>query len=388
MSIQWTGSRIEGQTEQRSLPRLINRYIYEEDSTITIFDILRLTELLILSSHFTEAHLIASTLYTLVRDFELTDNGKKRDFKIDTPSTLEVFWNVNQSVFPRPQRAPHSVRDDNHKMSLRQKQWSNYAQCTYSKWNVEFMDNESPSSVWRETDDPATLATCARLLAKTTTRYTYPPENLAREALEVAQKLYATPDIPKEAWAWKSNEPRRHAHLLYRRLPIELAIHLGDFLMVPGIFDVLPLLARGGKESNPFSIPKQDAVGMVREITAVLELRAKHGGHRELHPTKVGWSELLNRLAEGVWHLHHEEYQEMGIKNANDLLYEPATKEEITAAEKKVGELPADFKEMVRVANGFKSRPDFFEGGIPGIQDITIKEGDDGYLRYELGDYS
>ena len=91
---------------------------------------------------------------------------------------------------------------------------------------------------------------------------------------------------------------------------------------------------------------------MVRELTAVLELRATHGGHRELHPTKAGWRELLNRLAEGVWHIYREEYQEMDLKSANDILYEPATEEEITAAEKKVGELPADFKEMVRVANG------------------------------------
>jgi hypothetical protein len=40
------------------------------------------------------------------------------------------------------------------------------------------------------------------------------------------------------------------------------------------------------------------------------------------------------------------------MKSAKDILYEPATEEEITAAEEKVGGLRADFKEMVRLANG------------------------------------
>ena len=130
MSIQWTGSFLEGKTEQRSLSRLINSYVYTEDCEIPIFEILRLTELLILSSHFTEAHLIASAVYTLVKDSEFTDKGEERCIKIRTPSTLEAFWNANQSVFPRPKRAPHIFRDTNRKMPLRQKQWSNYAQCT------------------------------------------------------------------------------------------------------------------------------------------------------------------------------------------------------------------------------------------------------------------
>ena len=127
---------------------------------------------------------------------------------------------------------------------------------------------------------------------------------------------------------------------------------LGDFLMVPGIYDVLPLLARGGKESNPFFIPKEDAVVIVREITAALELRAEHGRQWALHPSKVGWRELLDRLAEGAWKVNRKEYQSMGIQSAKDILYDPASEEEITAAEEKVGELPADFKEMVRLANG------------------------------------
>lgn len=85
MSIQWTGSFLEGKTEQRSLSRLINSYVYTEDCEIPIFEILRLTELLILSNHFTEAHLIASAVYTFVKDFEFTEKGEERRFKIETP---------------------------------------------------------------------------------------------------------------------------------------------------------------------------------------------------------------------------------------------------------------------------------------------------------------
>jgi hypothetical protein len=106
----------------------------------------------------------------------------------------------------------------------------------------------------------------------------------------VALKLYAKPDPPREECGWEPDKPKRQSYLLYRRLAVELAIRLGelqtaadtlgqglrqdsftnggdlnDFLMVPGIYDVLPLLARVGKENNPFFISKEDAVVMVRD---------------------------------------------------------------------------------------------------------------------------
>ncbi|KAL2699781.1 hypothetical protein AAEP93_009756 [Penicillium crustosum] len=358
MSIQWI-DQWEAKTHQ-TLPRLIKSYIDKEDFSRAVRDILRLTELLILSSHLTEAHLIASAVFRLVRDFKFTDKGENLDLEIHTPTTLEIFWNVHKSTFPQPRRAPCSDRSDRETW-ITQQQWGKYRECTRTGWmlqHVGLAEPENPSSIWRETDDPAMLAMCARLLAKTTIPCTYPPDNLAREALEVAQKLYATPDTPSEE----------------------------DFLMVPGIYDVLPVLARGGKESNPFFITKEDAVVMVREITAALELRAEHGRQWELHPSKVGWRELLDRLAEGAWKTHRKEYQSMGIQSANDILYDPATEEEITAAEEKVGELPADFKEMVRLANGFIGGWHFFAGGIAGIQYITTEGNgyaDIGYEHYE-----
>jgi hypothetical protein len=65
----------------------------------------------------------------------------------------------------------------------------------------------------------------------------------------------------------------------------------------------------------------------------------------------------LERVVEqtccGRWKIHQKEYKRMGITSADRiLLYDPATEEEIQAAEAEVGELPADFKEMLRLANG------------------------------------
>ena len=50
--------------------------------------------------------------------------------------------------------------------------------------------------------------------------------------------------------------------------------------------------------------------------------------------------------------MNRGEYRSNGVRCAQDILYSPATEKQIKAAEKKVGELPADFKEMVRIANG------------------------------------
>jgi hypothetical protein len=170
---------------------------------------------------------------------------------------------------------------------------------------------------------------------------------------------------------------RRQSSLLYRRLAIELAIRLeeyqtaadilsqglkldglsdhhsiDDYLILPGIYSVLPLLAKGGKESNPFFITEADADVIVRELTNAMELRATSGRQWDLAEDKVGWRELLNRLAAGAWKIHQKEYKRIGVTSADGILYDPATEEEIRAAEAEVGELPADFKEMPRLANG------------------------------------
>jgi hypothetical protein len=236
--------------------------------------------------------------------------------------------------------------------------------------------------IWQKTDDAPTIAMCARLLAKDKTPTQYPPLDRLREALAASEKLYAQPQVPITEWRseWKGNKTvRRHSYLLYRRLVVELAIRVGEldtaarilslgltldgfnsfdggqlerYLAVPGIYDVLPILAEKGKEGNPFFIEKQDADVMVREITMAVESRVEKGRQWSLAPERVGWEELLNRLAEAAWRVNNKAYRRLGVKTASHILYSPASEEEIQAAERKVGELPADFKEMLRIANG------------------------------------
>ncbi|KAM0542656.1 hypothetical protein ACHAPJ_012688 [Fusarium lateritium] len=151
---------------------------------------------------------------------------------------------------------------------------------------------------------------------------------------------------------------------------------LDRYLFLPGIYSVLPLLAKRRKERNPFYIEADDADAMVQEVTAALELRAREGRQWSLAPEKVGWRELLDRLTNGAWAVNRQEYEGLGLTCAENILYPPATEEEIAEAEAKVGELPPDFKEMVRVANGFQGGWHFLNGGINGLEDIDLADPD------------
>lgn len=371
MSIKWVDPYDD--EPNKTLSGLIKSYVDKEDPSHAVYQILRLTSNLLLSNHLTEAHAISSAVFQLIEDFEINDNGKPFDIEISTPLALEIFWHVHQSEFPRPERAP-SNSNESPDVYLPQKQWDKYRECTRTGWMKDRLGIDEPEdpSIWRETNDPAMLAMCARLLAKTTTPCHYPQDNMAREALEAAQKLYKAPEALPASAAPQFTKPIRHSFLLYRRLAVELAIRLGelqtaadllaeglmrdhlpvggevdDFLAIPGIYAVLPLV-----KSNPFFISKEDATVMAQEIISALKLRAEHGRQWELSPSKVGWRELLDRLVEGAWVVHNKECRAMGLKGPKDLLYEPATEEEITIAEEMSGELPSDFKEMVRLANG------------------------------------
>ncbi|KAJ5317812.1 hypothetical protein PENANT_c004G10869 [Penicillium antarcticum] len=400
MVIQWIDT--EGPRVPTTLPRLIKSYIDPKDPSKAAHNILRLAHLLLLSNHLTEAHEIASGVFRLGKNLIERDDNRV-DLPLYTPISLEIFWQEHQEAFPRPEDAPKPNRGPL-ATYLAKEQWGKYRECTRTGWMLDRYGLAEPEDplIWRETDDPKMLAMCARLLAKTTTPGTYPPQDRMREALAAGQKLYAMPEIPIEHWLLNRPEnSQRQCWLLYRRLIVEMAIRvgeqqtaadilgqalrvdgfanggtLGEFLMVPGIYDVLPLLARGGKETNPFFIPKADAEVMVKKILEALELRAKHGRQWALDESKVGWKELLNRLAEGAFKTHPKEYRAMGVKTAEEILYDPATEKEIKAAEKKVGKLPDDLKDMVRVANGFQGGWHLFGGGIAGIQHIGFDDGD------------
>ncbi|OBT72484.1 hypothetical protein VF21_08524 [Pseudogymnoascus sp. 05NY08] len=172
---------------------------------------------------------------------------------------------------------------------------------------------------------------------------------------------------------------------------------LQDFLFVPGIYDVLPLLAKGGNESNPYFIEEQDADTLVKDIISAVDLRVTKGQQRRLPPREAGWDDLLERLAQGAWTVNSREYKGMGFESAADILFPPATEAEIEAVEKDHGELPADFKDMVRIANGYRGGRHFLAGGMTGIQDIAPSDSPLEEVEYDFysrglkeneGDYS
>lgn len=263
---------------------------------------------------------------------------------------------------------------------LERSQWGKHRECTRTGWMLDHCSLPEPEDphVWRDTDDANMLGMCCRLLAKHKTERQYPSQERMKEALEVAKKLYSQPQVCVSEWKFQRGV-RRHGALVYRRLAVELAVRTGglecaaemlglglrldgfsevdggsirEYLMLPGIWDVLPLLAAKGKEGNPYFIEKEDAEVMVKEIIMTLELRARDGRQWSLAPRKIGWEELLNRLAEGAWKVNRKEYRTMGLKCAADILFPPATEEEIATS---YGDLPQDLKEMVRVANGWVS---------------------------------
>ncbi|KAK0102514.1 hypothetical protein ONS95_006128 [Cadophora gregata] len=255
------------------------------------------------------------------------------------------------------------------------------------------------------------LAMCCRLLAKTKTRGEYVSLARMREALDVARKLYALPEERRKLDGSKEARYSWHSTLLYRRLPIEMAIRLGklvvakeilsqalcsdgfcnggsleEFLMVPGVWDVLPLLNADGKKSNRYFIPKKDADNLVKGVVDALELRAKEGRQWSLAPGKLSWRNLLERLARGAWKANKREYKEIGLHSWKEILEQPAGEEEIEEAEEEFGELPTDFKDMCRVANGFKGGYHFLAGGICGIDSMFFDDGETELEHYE-GDF-
>lgn len=383
MSVSWVQSDPDEPFAQRKLSRLIKSIVDPEDPIPAIHEIANLGDLLILSNHLDKANELLSAAYS----FAAHAGGSPLTPRLGQ----QVFWETHKE-FKYPENLPSYSLD-----KLESTRWGKYRECTRTGWMLEHWgvaEPPNPSEIWRETNDPVMLAMCARLLAKTMVPETYPPPETMREALAVAQKFYALPELPISEWmsqlksaparppskTYDPARPPRHSDLLYRRLVIELALRLNEFqtaadllgqalrmdgltydgslghyLILPGIYDALTLLAEGGKERNPFFIPHDDAEVIVSEVKQALELRATKGRQWELAEDKVGWIELLDRLAAGAWKVYRKEYRSMGVMSADEILFDPATEKAISKAEKKVGELPSDLKAMARVANGYVS---------------------------------
>lgn len=384
MSISWYNGAW-GDPSQQTLPELVSSYLELSDLSTAVTETFYLANVLILSNHIDKAHELIDALYKHRNEIAPATSTSANG---STP-VLEYFWQTHKDKLSRPigEEQYESVLKFNSLTLdeyLAKEQRGQYRECCRTDWMPKHLSITEPKDphIWRETNNPAILAMCSRLLAKEENQGVYPLHERMREALAAAMKLYAQPQAPIERGvnyisteAWKS----RHSFLLYRRLAIELAIRMGeletasevlsmalrldgfgsssgaslqDFLFVPGIYDVLPLLAKGGKESNPFFIEEQDADTLVKDIISAVDLRVTKGQQLPLPPREAGWKELLERLAQGAWRVNSREYQGMGLESAADILFPPATEAEIEAVEKDHGELPADFKEMVRIANG------------------------------------
>ncbi|KAH6690263.1 hypothetical protein BKA61DRAFT_742721 [Leptodontidium sp. MPI-SDFR-AT-0119] len=328
---------------------------------------LHLAQLLLLSNHLSQANTLLSAIYT--HGPSIIPPSPHEESKVDTHNSLEAFWLAHPSTHPRLANAPALYTSNNQTLEekLEYERWGKFRECTLTGWMHEHCNLREPKDAhrWRESDDPRMIAMCSRLLAKTKERGEYVSLARMREALDAALKLYALPVKKGEYDGSKEAKCRRYCSLLYKRLPIELAIRLGELeiargilsealcqdgfcnegsleeiLMIPGIWDVLPLLNEKGKEGNVYFITEGDADVLVKGVIGALELRTKEGRQWSLAPEKVTWKELLERLARGAW------------------------------------KLPRDFKEMCRVSDGFKGGYLFLAGGLAGIESMFFDGGE------------
>lgn len=392
---------------KHNISDLVSLLLEPVDATEGLRKISRLAQLLLLSNQLDQAYALLCALDEHQEAILPPSSLSNHALQMGT-RPFSHFWEA-YPTYVYPGKAPEKLEDSDVASARRKtQQWHEYRECTRTGWMLEHCNLPEPADPhkWRETDDEPMIAMCARLLAKDKTPGQYPSEQRMREALDAAKKLYAHPQVPITEWKfkWDGNKTvRRHSYLLYRRLVVELAIRLGEletaadilsmglrldgfndvdggqldrYLVLPGIYDVLPLLAKRGKEGSPFYIETEDANAIVKEVKAAIQLRAREGRQWSLAPEKVGWKELLDRLAKGAWAVNRTEYEEQGLTCAEDILHSPATEEEIAEAEAKVGELPPDFKEMVRIANGFYGGWHFLGGGINGLEDIDLADDD------------
>lgn len=346
----------------------------------------RVAQLLLLSNNIDQAYRLICALCEHHKVLSASSKNDEQPFQLPSRSYAN-FWASFPALASPEQSSNQQTGSDGtttRQARLAMEQWNEYRETTRTGWMLDRFNLPEPNDphVWQETDDPNMIAMCARLLAKDKNPGQYPSLEAMREALAAGKKLYAQPQVPITEWKFERNGSqtiRRHSYLLYRRLMVEIAIRVGDlgsatevlslglrldgfnlmdggqldrYLFIPGIYSVLPLLAERGKEGNPFFIEEDDAAAIVEQITAALDLRARKGRQWSLAADKVGWKELMDRLAKAAWVVNRAEYERQGLTCAEDILYPPATEEAITEAESRVGDLPAEYKEMVRVSNG------------------------------------
>ncbi|KAH9220299.1 hypothetical protein DL95DRAFT_422232 [Leptodontidium sp. 2 PMI_412] len=324
---------------------------------------LHLAQLLILSNRLSQANTLLSAIYT--HGQFIIPPSPYEESKVDTYNSLEAFWLDHPSTHPRPANAPalYTSKDQTLEEKLEYELWGKFRECTLTGWMHEHCNLRKPKDAhcWREG-----CSLCYVSLAR------------MQEALDAALKLYALPVKKGEYDGSKEAKCRRYCSLLYKRLPVELAIRLGELDIARGILSVALCQdgfcngGGGGKEGNAYFITEGDTEVLVKGVIGALKLRAKEGRQWSLAPEKVTWKGL--------------EYREKGVSSWRGVLNEPASEEEIEEAEKKLGELPRDFKEMCRVSDGFKGGYLFLAGGLAGIESMFF-DGGETELEHHAGDF-
>ncbi len=219
---------------------------------------------------------------------------------------------------------------------------------------------------WRDSSDPAFVEECARMLSWPSGDK-WPDDETTREVLEAMQKSRSLLNGERPAPSIRSyslevgtalrvgTEEAREVTEQILENSNDVDWHhssnkswMSDCLCFKNMRPVLSSLS-----AQVLKLSRVDAGAACRDLVEAIESRL--GGDLQVPLPSVGWNELLDRLAKAAFLVYggDEYYKEVGIANYEDILFPPATQEEIEEAEDTLGELPADFKEMVAVHNGY-----------------------------------
>lgn len=239
---------------------------------------------------------------------------------------------------------------------------------------------------WRTTEDPRVHADCAILLCRRSAEEGADPGRIV-EAFEVLDRMFV-PLRGKKLMLCDEDQPYFDTISLYLSLAVRLgaldkarrAVTLAadasffglltDLLSNPLLYELY--FGKGGV-SRPDTEPlmtEAEASLAVREITEALIQRKHNGPQEPLHG--VGWPELLQRFSEAAFKLHKKEYAEIQDppQQPSDILLPPISQEKLAEVEEKLGPLPADLREMVQIANGFRGAWHLFGGGFAGVDKL------------------
>lgn len=317
------------------------------------------------------AHQILSELLK-IQDLVWSDQQK---------SVLELLW---RHLFPRPDHVPWEKWSDDELGKAAKEHdvqnmefWNSHAEVdwlTKPPFNAKVAE-EYDVHQWKGSDDAATHAVCARLLCKPVDG-AIPSHAAMEESLDCMDQLLA------KVAPLADNVP--HHHIVSGKTYFILAVHLGkmdkavhmlkracqadsfelhNLVTVPAFYNTLSQQPDGTVIHPLLSDKYMDDIG--KKLVQAIKSRAENGLQEPLHG--VSWHDLLTRFANAAFIVNHENYLEQGITSAAGILLPPATPSQIAEVEARTGPLPADLKDMVLIANGFKGGYHFAAGGFAGI---------------------